>query len=193
MANEFINKVVLANGDVLIDLTDNDIKPEHVDSGIIFTDRTGKKQQGTSTKTVDASNATATADEVLDGESFGKGDKMEKGTMPNRGGAKVEISSKDGTVIPKGYYDGSGKAILSPTELEKLIPSNIKEGVTILDVTGTFGADDISAQAKEVTPSFTEQIVQPTDGYDFLSQVTVKPIPVTRTDNEFGGVTVTIG
>lgn len=193
MANQYTNKVVLANGDVLIDLTQDDVKEEYVDKGIFFTDRTGERKQGTSTKTVDASKATATADEVLEGETFGKGTELQTGTMPNRSGVNIELSSKDGAIISKGYYDGSGKAVLSSSEAEKLIPQNIKEGITILGVLGTFGADDISAQEKEVTPSFVEQIIQPTDGYNFLSQVTVKPIPVTRTDNEFGGVTVTIG
>ena len=49
-------KVVLATGEVLIDLTQDDVKPEHVQKGITFHDKTGAEQTGTNTKTVDASS-----------------------------------------------------------------------------------------------------------------------------------------
>lgn len=193
MANANNSKVVLANGDVLIDLTQDDVKAEHVQSGIYFHDKTGLRQTGTNTKTVDASAATAEAAEVLVGRTFGKGSEMQTGTMPDNSGDDVEITSTDGTSIPKGFYDGSGKAKLSDTDLAKLIPGNIKEGVTILGVEGDFGADDISSQSKEVTPTFAEQVINPDEGTAYLSSVTVKAIPVDYTDNEAGGVTVTIG
>mgnify|MGYP003290366487 CR=1 FL=1 len=194
MANEFNSKVVLASGDVLMDLTQDDVKAENVDSGIYFHDKTGRRQQGTSTKTVDASTATAEAAEVLDGKTFGKGNEMQTGKMPNNSGKDVVVTSKEGTAIPVGYSDGSGKAKLSDTDLAKLIPENIKEGVTILGVEGGYGADDISSTSKEVTPSFADQVFNPADdGVAFYSSVTVRAIPVTRQDNEAGGVTVTIG
>lgn len=193
MADKMYNKVALANGDVLIDLTQDDVKPEHVQSGIYFHDKSGARTRGTNTKTVDASGATAEAAEVLNGKTFGKGSEMQTGTMPNHGGETVEITTKEGTVIPRGYFDGTSKAKLSDTELQKLIPGNIKEGVTILDVTGEFGADDISSQSKEITPTFVDQIISPDKDYVYLSSVTVKAIPVRRTDNDAGGVTVTIG
>lgn len=194
MENEFYSKVALSTGEVLIDLTQDDVKAEHVDAGIYFTDKTGRRQQGTSKKTVDASEVTAEAAEVLAGKTFGKGDKVEVGTLPDHSGKNVVINSKEGAVIPRGAFDGTTKAILSDEDRAKLIPENIKEGVTILDVEGKFGADDISSKAKEVTPSFEEQVFNPVDdGATFYSSVKVKAIPVTRTDNEAGGVTVTIG
>lgn len=193
MANEFNSKVVLATGEVVMDLTQDDVKPEHVQKDIYFHDKTGKKQQGTNTKTVDASKATAEAAEVLVGRTFGKGNEMQTGTMPDNSGKDVEISTVGGSPIPKGYSDGSGVAKLSASEIAKLTAGNIKEGITILGVLGSYGADDISSQSKVVTPTFSKQTINPDPEYSFLSSVEVEAIKVTRTDNEAGGVTVTIG
>lgn len=193
MANEFTSKVVLSNGETLIDLTQDDVRPEHVQKDIYFHDKTGARKQGTNTKTVDASEATAEAAEVLEGRTFGKGNEMQTGTMPDNSGNNVEISTLGGTPIPKGYSDGSGVAKLADAEIAKLVAGNIKEGVEILGVMGDFGADDISSQSKTVTPTFEKQVINPDEGYAFLSSVEVNAIPVDRKDNEAGGVTVTIG
>lgn len=193
MANQYNNKIVLGDGTVLIDLTMDDVKPEYVQKGIKFHDKSGATQTGTSTKTVDASSVTAEPAEVLAGETFGRGNEVATGTMPNNSGNNVLVTGKAGTAIPRGYYDGSGTAKISEEDSVKLVPENIKEGVTILGVTGEFGADDISAQSKEVTPTFADQQISPDIGYTFLSGVLVKAIPVLYTDNSAGGQTVTIG
>lgn len=193
MANQFNNKIVLGDGTVLIDLTMDDVKPEHVQKGIKFHDKTGAEKTGTNTKTVDASGVTAEPAEVLAGETFGRGNEVTTGTMPNNSGKDVLVTNKSGTSIPRGYYDGAGTAKISDEDAAKIVPANIKEGVTILGVTGEFGADDISAQSKEVTPTFADQQVLPDVGYTFLSGVLVKAIPVLHTDNSAGGQTVTIG
>ena len=193
MANQYNNKIVLSDGTVLIDLTMDDVKAEHVQKGIKFHDKTGAERTGTNTKTVDASNVTADPAEVLAGETFGRGNEVATGTMPNNSGKNVYVTSKSGASIPRGFYDGAGVAKISDEDAAKIVPGNIKEGVTILGVTGEFGADDISAQSKEVVPSFVDEQVSPDGGYTFLSGVLVKAIPVLRTDNSAGGVTVTIG
>lgn len=193
MANQYNNKIVLSDGTVLIDLTMDDVKPEHVQKGIKFHDKTGAEKTGTSTKTVDASSVTAEPAEVLAGETFGRGNEVATGMMPNNSGNDVLVTNKLGTPIPRGYYDGAGIAKISDEDAWKLVPANIKEGVTILGITGEFGADDISAQSKEVTPTFADQQVSPDVGYTFLSGVLVKAIPVLYTDNSAGGKTVTIG
>lgn len=193
MANQYNNKVVLSDGTVLIDLTMDDVKPEHVQKGIKFHDKTGAEKTGTNTKTVDASGVTAEPAEVLAGETFGRGSEVSTGTMPNNSGKNVIVTGKTGTSIPRGYYDGSGVAKISEEDAAKIVPSNIKEGVTILGITGSFGADDISSQSKEVKPTFADQQISPDIGYAFLSGVLVKAIPVLYTDNNAGGQTVTIG
>lgn len=191
--NPYNSKVVLSTGEVLIDLTGDDIKPENVDKGIIFHDKSGATKTGTSTKTVDASGATVEAAEILAGKTAGKGTELITGTMPDNSGTDVELSTTAPAAIPRGFTDGASHAKIADAELAKLIPGNIKEGVSILGVTGAYGADDITSQHKEVTPSFADQEVSPDAGYTFLTGVTVKAIPVTYTDNAAGGVTVTIG
>ena len=193
MANEFNSKIVLSDGTVLIDLTQDDVKPENVDENIYFHDKAGKRQKGTSKKTVDASNVTAEATEVLTGRTFGKGNEVQTGTMPDNSGKDVIISNTTGTAIPIGYSDGSGVAKISADDVAKLTPDNIKQGVTILGVEGDYGADNMSSQEKTATPSFEKQTITPDPGVSFLTSVTVEAIKVDRKDNEAGGVTVTIG
>ena len=69
---------------------------------------------------------------------------------------------------------------------------NIKQGVAILGVTGSYAGEAAKLQTKSVTPSMTEQTVTADTGYDALSSVTVAAIPYTETDNSAGGKTVTI-
>ena len=85
-------------------------------------------------------------------------------------------------------------AQLDPTEAEKLVPENVREGITVFGVEGTMsGSEGMKPQAKSVTPSFSSQQILPDTGYNCLSQVTVGAIPVAYTDNAQGGKTVTIG
>jgi hypothetical protein len=108
-----------------------------------------------------------------------------------------ELTTTDsyGTVmIPQGYHDGSGFVRIDPVECAKIIGSNIRDGVEILGVLGTMKGDElVNAQAKTVTPTTAEQKVLPDTGYTHLTQVTVKPIPYSATENSAGGITVTIG
>lgn len=193
MANQYVNKLALKTGEILFDVSQDDVKPEHVQKGIHFHDKSGAPREGTNTKTVDASEVTTEAAEVLAGKKFGKGNNIEVGTMPDNSGVPVILSNPEGTLIPRGHYDGATPVKLSDADLANLKPENIKEGITLLGKVGSYGADDISSQSKEVEPTFEEQIINPDTGYAFLSSVKVNPIKITRTDNDAGGVTVTIG
>lgn len=194
MANEYVNKVVLSSGETLIDLSGDTADAAHVLKGSTFHDKSGAPKTGTCEFDSDTSDDTVAAAEMLVGKTaHARGVKI-TGTMPNNGAVSGSIATKDGQyTVPQGFHDGSGKVGIASAEKAKLIPGNIKSGVEVLGVTGSYGGESINAQTKSVTPSFTQQVVQPDDGYDYLSTVTVAAIPVAYADNAAGGRTVTIG
>ena len=190
--NQYINKVIYG-GDTLIDLTVDDVAASDVLSGKKFHLPSGEPKTGTCPYDADTSDATAVAAEILTGKTAYKNGSKLTGTMPNKGAVTGTISTKDGQyTVPQGYHDGSGKVSISSTEQAKIIAGNIKSGVQILGVTGSYTGEAISAQAKTATPTTAQQTILPDTGYDYLSQVTVAAIPYTETDNTAGGKTVTI-
>ena len=195
MANSYNNKIVLASGEVLIDLTGDTVDAAHVLDGFTFHDKSGAPVTGTCTYDSDTSDDTAAVGEILSGKTAHARGALLTGTMPNNGAQMGSINTKEQEVIiAQGYHDGSGKVSISADEQAKLIPSNIREGITILGIEGTMsGSESVVAQARTVTPKFTQQVISPEDGYTHLSQVTVQPITVSYSDNSAGGKTVTIG
>ena len=195
MANSYNNKIVLASGEVLIDLTGDTVDAAHVLDGFTFHDKSGAPVTGTCTYDSDTSDDTAAVGEILSGKTAHARGALLTGTMPNNGAQMGSIITKtQEVIIAQGYHDGSGKVSISADEQAKLVPSNIREGITILGIEGTMsGSESVVAQARSVTPKFTQQVISPEDGYTHLSQVTVYPITVSYSDNSAGGKTVTIG
>lgn len=196
MANQYKNKIIYG-GETLIDLTQDDVLASDVAAGKKFHLPSGAPATGTNTYDADTSDATAVAAEILSGKTAYKNGSKLTGTMPNRGAQTGTISTVTGTVtIQQGYHDGSGSVEIDSTEQAKLIAANIREGITILGVTGTMsGSEDMSATSANITPYTTAQTITPADlgNYNAITQINVAAIAYTESDNAAGGVTVTIG
>lgn len=195
MATNTYNSKVIFNGDVLMDLTGDTVTAASLLKGITAHGKDGAPITGTCDWDAATGDATAAAAEILSGKTAYVKGKRITGTMPNRGAVAGKISTKAGAyTVPQGYHDGSGKVTIDSTEQAKLIPTNIRNGVTVLGVEGTMsGSEDMKSQSKSVTPKATAQTVLPDEDYNCLSQVEVAAIPYTVSDNTSGGKTVTIG
>lgn len=187
-----INKVIYG-GNTLIDLTADTVTAATLLSGATAHDKSGATITGACTYDADTTDATAGAAEILLSKTAYVSGAKVTGTMPNNGAVTGTITTKaQQYTIPNGYHDGSGKVSISSTEQAKIIAGNIKAGIQILGVTGTYEGEADKVQAKTVTPAVNAQTVLPDTGYDYLSQVTVNAIPYVETQNAAGGITVTI-
>ena len=165
-----INKVIYG-GNTLIDLTSDTVTASDILTGVTAHDKSGAIITGTCSYDANTSN-----------------------DMPNNGSVTGTITTKAGQyTIPSGYHDGGGKVGISSTEQNKIIASNIKSGISILGVTGTYSGEAVTVQSKTATPSTSQQVILPDQNYDYLSQVTVNAIPYTETLNSAGGYTAEIG
>lgn len=189
-----ISKVVYG-GNTLIDLTSDTVTSDKLLKGYTAHGADGEPITGACDFDANTQDATAVEDEILSGETaYVRGNKI-TGKMKNNGAVSGTISTKAGKyTVPQGYHDGSGTVQIDAAEQAKIIPANIRDGVTILGVAGTMsGTEGEVAQEKTVTPTTEAQTIVPDEGYTCLSSVTVKAIPYVETDNSAGGKTVTIG
>lgn len=188
-----INKVVFGN-QTLIDLTSDTITPADLQSGVTAHDASGEIITGTSTKDSDTSEDNALVGEILYGKTAHARGSQLVGTMPNNGAVAGTITTKAQEYsVAQGYHDGSGKVKIDDTEQAKIIASNIKDGVTILGVQGTYTGEGVTAQTKSATPYTTAQTILPDSGYDYLAEVDIAAIAYVETPNSAGGNTATIG
>ena len=188
------NKIIYGNT-TLIDLTDATLGQSDGDQildGQSAYGKDGEKITGSCTYDADTSDADATASEILTTKTaYVNGSKV-TGSMPNNGAVSGTISTlATPYTVPQGYHDGSGTVSVDSTESAKIIPSNIKNGVQILGVTGTYEGEEQPTQVKTATPYTTAQTVLPDTDY-VLSQVNVEAIYYNESANAYG-TTVTIG
>lgn len=194
MADKKYNKIIV-NGTTLIDLTADTVSSDKVLNGFTFHDKSGEIQEGNCSFDSDTSSDTAAVAQILLNKTAHARGALLTGTMPNNGSITGSISAiGEEYTIPQGYHDGSGKVSISSVEQAKIIADNIRSGVTILGVQGTMsGSEDVRAEGRTVTPSFSTQTILPSTGYNYLTQVIVNSIPMSSSENAAGGLTVTIG
>lgn len=196
MPNTYVNKVIYGN-QTLIDLTPDDVTANSVLSGIKFHLPSGQPATGSCNYDSYTGDADATAATILCNKTAYVNATKITGTMPNIGSQTGTISTKNGSVsISAGYHDGSGTVTIDSTEQAKIIADNIREGVSILGVTGTMsGSEDVKATSHTATPYTTSKTYLPSgDGdYNYFSQFTVSSIYYNEADNLAGGITATIG
>lgn len=192
--NTYVNQVGLADGTVLIDLTSDTAVATDVQSGKYFHLATGERVQGSSTKDSDTTDANALASEILSGRTAYVNKNKITGEMANQGAVSAVLASVSGVyAIPGGFHNGLGTVQIDPTEQAKIISSNIKSGITILGVEGSYAGSTATAAAVSAVPYLTSQTIQPPSGYDYISEVIISEITIVESDNAAGGRTVTIG
>lgn len=193
---DYISKVVYGNT-TLIDLTDDTVVASALLSGFSAHGANGAPIAGACTYDADTKDATAAATEILATKTAYKNGQKITGTMPNIGKQTGAISSKSQAVsISQGYHDGSGTVSIAAAEQSKLVAANIREGITILGITGTMsGSEDVKATSQTVTPYTTAKTYAPTDfgDYNYFAGFSVASIAYTTTTNAAGGLTATIG
>lgn len=192
----YISKVVYGN-ETLIDLTDDTVVAAALLSGYTAHGADGAPITGSCQYDADTKDATATANDILSGKTAYKNGAKITGSMTNVGKQTSVLADKSVPVsITAGYHDGSGTVALDSTSAAALIADNVRQGVTILGVTGTMsGSEDVKATSLSATPYTAAATYLPSDlgDYNYFSQVTVNAIAYSTASNPGGGITATIG
>lgn len=114
--------------------------------------------------------------------------------MMNRGATAGTISRKTGAyIIPEGYHNGDGSVTIAEAERDKIIPDNIKSGISILGVSGTYTGDgtggtevDKTGKGEYLWAKYTELI-----GWVKTSEDVGKDRPSGYSTTEYTGATIT--
>lgn len=155
---------------------------------------TGTYEAGTSGGGTDTSDATAVASNILEEKTAYIASWKVTGTMMNRGATAGTISRKTGAyIIPEGYHNGDGSVTIAEAERDKIIPDNIKSGISILGVSGTYTGDgtggtevDKTGKGEYLWAKYTELI-----GWVKTSEDVGKDRPSGYSTTEYTGATIT--
>ena len=89
---------------------------------------------------------------------------------------QVDSSTVLQQVVPDSGYYGLYRVIVNPLTDPNLLPGNIKEGVEILGVMGTYAGMMLNLQAKTANPLLVEQVITFDYPHNGLSSVTIAPV-----------------
>ena len=110
-----------------------------------------------------------------------------------------DINNQDKSVTPAtsvqsvtadGGYTGLGTVTVNAVTSDidsNITAENIKAGVSVLGVVGSYEAPEPVVQEKTVNPTTSSQVVSPDEGYDALSSVTVNAVSSSIDSNIVAG------
>lgn len=149
----------------VIDLSKDTVTASKLLKGVTAHDKngdqiTGTYEAGTSGGGTDTSDATAVASNILEEKTAYIASGKVTGTMQNRGATAGTISKKTGAyIIPEGYHNGDGSVTIAEAEREKIVPENIKEGVELFGITGTYtGGDTVNPYKGKTIVGFGDSV-----------------------------------
>ena len=186
IAREGYNDTVYASPDVIAPVIG--LTPEKILIG-----NTILGVEGTASTGIDTSDATATTKDIASGKTAYVNGQKVTGTIMDMGSTPLEFSSSDGSdisildnnlvftelsdtdlvlrpetqVIVKGSFVNVANKI-------GLTADKLVEGNTILGIVGT--ATSLKGQTKTIIPSTIEQVIEPDEGYNGLTSVTVNAV-----------------
>lgn len=132
----------------------------------------------------DISNAVSDPSVVLSGETVFGSEGPLTGTMPNNGEVDGQISVKDAVVnVLQGYTSG-GSVKIAASERDKIIPSNIKAGITILGVEGSNNVIDTATADGAISGDIAAGKVAFSNGHRYVGTGTYFDISETTATPE---------
>lgn len=142
---------------------------------------------------VDTSEDTVSADNLLEGVTAHNSDGEQiTGTIPIIQNSAGFIMNKNQRYrIDPGYYNGTSYVSILSSEVEELIPENIKEGISILGVWGTCGGFKIATGSFTLASSIGGRSVTAAtiSGLDFTpSVVYVTSEAMQISGNQYSGI-----
>lgn len=116
----------------------------------------------------DISGATVTAEDVIGGKVAYGPDGEIVGILQNNGEISGQIANKSDTVtIPEGFVTG-GSVAIKTSEQDKIVPANIRAGVTILGIEGATNVIDTSTLDGATSGDIAEGMVAFSNGQRYV-------------------------
>lgn len=136
---------------------------------------------------VDTSDATAEADEILAGKiAYANGAKVVGTISPVENDSDTIKTASQVVSLAEGYHDGNGTVKIDQSAIKDLAAETVKKGSTILGVKGSYSGDELKTERKSVQPTGAKQVITPSESTDGFSSVTIKPISFAEQQNATG-------